>query len=211
MKKTDRNLALLKGIFLTCLITSNVISSKVVAIGPLSVPAAVTAYPVTFLMTDIIGEIWGKKEADSTVVLGVICQVLSLALIGIALALPAASFADNQEAFSAVLGSTFRVVAASMAGYLCSQTWDVWVFHRIRDAYIRHHGSVRGGRWIWNNASTMTSQLFDTTIFIVLAFYGVVPDILNMIVSQYLVKLVIALLDTVPFYLLTNRTVKEAN
>ncbi len=210
MKKTEQNLSLLKGIFLTCLITSNVISSKIVALGSLSVPAAVVAYPVTFLMTDVIGEIWGKKEANAAVKLGLICQLISLALIGIALALPAAPFADNQAAFSAVLGSTFRIVAASMAGYLCSQTWDVWIFHRIRDAYIRRRGSTRGGRWIWNNASTMTSQLIDTSVFILLAFWGTVPDILNMILSQYAVKVVFALLDTVPFYLMTNRAEKEA-
>lgn len=210
MQKTERNLALVNGIFLTSLITSNVISSKIVAFGSLTVPAAVVAYPLTFLMTDVIGEIWGKAEANRTVRLGFLCQLISLALIGIALLLPVASFADNQEMFASILGSSFRIVAASMLAYLCSQTWDVWIFHRIRDAYIRRHGSEKGGRWLWNNGSTMTSQLIDTSIFILLAFYGTVPNILNMILSQYLVKLIYAALDTVPFYLLTNRAVQEA-
>ncbi len=211
MKKNQNNLILLNGIFVTSLVISNVMSSKIVAIGPLTVPAAVVAYPLTFLMTDVIGEVWGKQEAKNAVRFGLICQMLSLLLIVLGIVLPAAPFADNQEAFKAVLGSTFRVVAASMIAYLCSQTWDVWVFHRIRDGYIKKHGSIEGGRWIWNNASTMTSQFIDTSIFILLAFYGTVPNIMNMILSQYAVKLAYAALDTIPFYLMTNRRNEEAN
>ncbi len=206
MQKTTRNLNLLNGIFITSLITSNVLSSKLVAIGSLTVPAAVVAYPITFLMTDVIGELWGREEANRTVRLGLICQVLSLILIGLALILPVAPFADNQAAFSAILGSSIRVIAASMVAYLLSQTWDVWIFHRIRDAYIARHGSTAGGRWLWNNLSTMTSQMIDTAVFITLAFAGTGANLPNMILSQYLVKLVYAAADTLPFYLLTNQT-----
>ena len=209
MKKNEHNLILLNAIFVTSLVISNVISSKIVVLGPLTVPAAVVAYPLTFLMTDVIGEIWGKAEAGHTVRVGIICQLISLVMIALGMVLPVAPFADNQAQFSAVLGSSLRVVAASLIAYCCSQSWDVWVFHRIRDAYIRNHGSTRGGRWIWNNASTMTSQMIDTAIFIILAFWGTVPSIFTMIVSQYAVKLIYAALDTIPFYLLTNSTVKE--
>ena len=205
MQKTERNLSLIKGVFIAALLTSNVVSSKIVYFWGLTVPAAVVAYPLTFLMTDVIGEIWGREEAGRTVRLGFICQVVSLILIGLAMLLPVAPFADNQAEFSAILGSSFRVVAASMIAYLCSQSWDVWIFHKIRDLYIRRHGSTKGGRWLWNNASTMTSQMIDTVIFILGAFLGTVPNIGSMILSQYAVKLVYAALDTIPFYLLTNR------
>ena len=210
MQKNHSNLQLLQGIFVTSLVTANVLSGKIVVLGGLTIPAAVAAYPLTFLMTDVIGELWGKQEANNTVRLGFLCQLLSLGLIAVALALPVAPFADNQAAFVSVLGTTFRVVAASMVAYLCSQTWDVWVFHKVRDAYIQKHGGTQGGRWIWNNLSTMTSQLLDTAIFIVLAFYGTVPNILTMILSQYIVKLIYAALDTIPFYLLTNRKEVQA-
>ena len=210
MKKTNTNLMLCAMAFAVALVISNVITAKTIQTGiPLFgstvlVPSAVICYCITFLMTDVIGEIWGREEAGHTVRLGFICQLLSLAMIGLALILPVAPFADNQAAFSSILGSTFRVVAASMIAYLCSQTWDVWVFHRIRDAYIRKHGSTAGGRWIWNNGSTMTSQIIDTVIFILGAFYGTVPNIGSMILSQYVVKLAYAAVDTIPFYLLTN-------
>lgn len=205
MRKTEKNLMLVNAIFLTSLLVANVVSSKIVSFWGLTVPAAIVAYPLTFLMTDVIGEIWGKEEANKTVRLGFICQMVSLVLIGGAVLLPVAPFADNQAQFTAILGSSFRVVFASMIGYLVSQSWDVWIFHKVRDAYIKKHGSTKGGRWIWNNASTMTSQIIDTAIFITIAFIGTVPNIWTMILSQYLVKFVYALLDTPFFYLLTRK------
>lgn len=211
MKKTEKNLMFVNAIFITSLLIANVVSSKIVSFWGLTVPAAIVAYPLTFLMTDVIGEIWGKEEANKTVKLGFICQMISLVLIGGAILLPVAPFADNQAQFTEILGSSFRVVFASMIGYLCSQSWDVWVFHKIRDAYIKKHGSTKGGRWIWNNASTMTSQIIDTAIFITIAFVGVVPNIWSMILSQYLVKFVYALLDTPFFYLLTNKKRGDMN
>ena len=204
MKKTNTNLIILNCVFITSLLIANVVSSKVVTFGAFVVPAAIVAYPLTFLMTDVIGEIWGKQEANKTVKIGFFCQLLALLLIGLAVALPVAPFADNQAEFKSVLLSTFRVTGASMVAYLCSQTWDVWVFHKLRDKYIAKHGSVKGGRWIWNNGSTMTSQIIDTAIFITIAFYGTVPSILTMVISQYVVKWVYALLDTPFFYLMTR-------
>lgn len=205
MRKTEKNLMLVNAIFITSLLIANVVSSKIVSFWGLTVPAAIVAYPLTFLMTDVIGEIWGKEEANKTVKLGFICQMISLVLIGGAILLPVAPFADNQAQFTSILGSSFRVVFASMVGYLVSQSWDVWIFHKVRDAYIKKHGSTKGGRWIWNNASTMTSQIIDTAIFITIAFIGTVPNIWTMILSQYLVKFVYALLDTPFFYLLTRK------
>lgn len=205
MQKTTTNLVLLNCIFVVSLIVANVVASKIVAIGVFVVPAAIVAYPITFLMTDVIGEIWGKEEANKTVKRGFICQIISLAMIGLSILLPVAPFANNQTEFTMILQSSFRVVTASMIAYLCSQSWDVWVFHKIRDLYIKKHGDTKGGRWIWNNASTMTSQIIDTAIFITVAFAGKVPNILIMIGSQYLIKFVYALLDTPFFYLMTNK------
>ena len=211
MKKNESNLALVNGIFVTSLLIANVVSSKIVSFGGLTVPAAIVAYPLTFLMTDVVGEIWGKDEANRTVKLGFFCQCISLILIWLAMLLPVAPFADNQTEFIAILGSSFRVVIASMAAYLCSQSWDVWIFHKIRDVYILKYGNTRGGRWIWNNVSTMTSQIIDTAIFITGAFYGVIPNIWNMILSQYCIKWIYAALDTIPFYLITNKNKEAVN
>lgn len=197
MKQTQTNLTILHGIFITSLLIANVLSAKIVTFWGMVIPAAIVAYPLTFLMTDLIGEIWGKEQANQAVKLGFICQITSLIMIGLAILLPVAPFADNQAEFRGIMGQSFRVVAASLVAYYCSQSWDVWIFHKIREMNT-------GYKWIRNNVSTMTSQLIDTAIFITIAFYGIVPNIWVMIFSQYLIKIVYAALDTIPFYLLTR-------
>ena len=197
MEKTNKNLILLNGIFLTSLLIANVLSAKIVTIAGAVIPAAVVAYPLTFLMTDLIGEIWGKEQANQAVKIGFICQLISLIMIGLAILLPVAPFADNQAEFKAIMSQSFRVVAASLVAYYCSQSWDVWVFHKIRE-------KSTANKWIRNNVSTITSQIIDTAIFITIAFIGTVPNIWVMILSQYGIKCLYALLDTIPFYLLTR-------
>ena len=197
MQKTDKNLLILNGIFITSLLIANVVSAKIVTFGGLVIPAAIVAYPLTFLMTDVIGEIWGKEQANQSVKLGFICQIISLVLIGLSILLPVAPFADNQAEFKGIMAQSFRVVTASLVAYYCSQSWDVWVFHKIRE-------KGTSNKWLRNNLSTMTSQIIDTAIFITIAFIGTVPNIWVMIGSQYLIKCIYALLDTIPFYYLTR-------
>lgn len=189
---------LLNGIFISTLIIANIVSAKVVSFWGLVIPAAIVAYPLTFLMTDVIGEIWGKEEANKTVKLGLICQLVSLALIALSILLPVAPFADNQAEFKAIMGQSFRVIGASLIGYMIAQFNDVLIFHKLKEKTGGKH------KWLRNNLSTMASQLLDTSIFITIAFIGVVPNIWVMIASQYLIKIIYAALDTPFFYLLTK-------
>lgn len=200
MRKTQQNLMLLNGLFVATLIVANIVSAKVVSFWGLVIPAAIVAYPLTFLMTDVIGEIWGKEEANRTVKLGLICQLLSLVLIGLSIALPVAPFANNQAEFQSIMGQSFRVVGASLVAYMVAQFNDVFIFHKLKEKTQGKH------KWLRNNLSTMTSQLIDTAIFITIAFIGTVPNIWVMICSQYLIKFIYALLDTPFFYLLTRES-----
>lgn len=203
-KVAPSKLVLLNTIFVTSLVIANVVSAKVLQLGPLQVPGAALCYCITFLCTDIIGEIWGKEEASRTVKYGFICQCMASLLILLTQYLPVAPYAQNvSDAYVTLLGTNWRFFLASMTGYLVSQSWDVWVFHKLKD---RDHGKRK---WLRNNLSTMTSQFLDTIIFIGIAFYGVVPNIWVMIISQYLLKLVLALLDTPIFYLCTRSTSKN--
>lgn len=196
---------LLNTIFVTSLVIANVVSAKVLQLGPFQIPGAALCYCITFLCTDIIGELYGKYEANRTVRLGFVCQCMASLLILLTQYLPHAVFAEDvAQAYKTLLGTNWRFFVASMVAYLVSQNWDVFVFHKIRDRYVKKHGSIKGGRWIWNNASTMTSQLIDTLIFIPIAFYGTVPSIWSMVLWQYLFKLILAALDTPIFYLLTR-------
>lgn len=205
MKKTNKNLMLLNGVFITSLIVSNIVAAKVVSFWGLVTPAAIVAYPLTFLMTDVIGEIWGKEEANRTVKVGFICQIISLALIGLAILLPIAPFADNQTEFKSIMGQSFRLVGASLTAYLIAQFNDVLIFHKLKK---KTNGKYK---WLRNNLSTTTSQLLDTSIFIVIGFIGTVPNIWTMIASQYLIKFIYAILDTPFFYYLTRKNEATQN
>lgn len=220
MKKTNANLMLCAMVFAVALVISNVITAKTVQTGiplfgsTIMVPSAVICYCITFLMTDVIGEIWGAKEARMVVYGGFICQIIASCLILIGEALPAADPA-MQNAYTTLLGQNVVFVIASMTAYLLSQTWDVRVFHKIRNSVLSRDESATGKRWIWNNASTMTSQIIDTVVFITIAFgigFGwlfdtaMLPQLGAMMVGQYLCKFVLAALDTPFFYIMTRKT-----
>lgn len=200
MEKNNRNLITINAVFVVSLIMANVVASKIVDVFGFVVPAAVVAYGITFLCTDIIGEIWGKEEANKTVKLGFVMQILSLCLIILAIMLPPAVFAvEEGKSFNSILGQSGRMVVASLIAYLVAQFNDVYVFHKLKAAC---NGKAK---WIRNNGSTILSQFFDTAIFITVAFYGVVPDLGWMVISQYVVKVVIALCDTPFFYFFTRK------
>ena len=219
MKKTSANLMLCAMVFAVALVISNVITAKTIQTGiplfgsTILVPSAVICYCITFLMTDVVGEIWGRKEAQLIVFGGFGCQIIATCLIVIGEALPAADPA-MQNAYDLLLGQNAVFVLASMTAYLLSQSWDVFIFHSIRNRLLENGGSVRS-RWIWNNASTMTSQIIDTVVFIGIAFgigFGwlfdaaLLPQLGAMMVGQYLCKFALAALDTPFFYLLTRKS-----
>ena len=220
MKKTEQNLSLLRMVFAVSLVISNVVTAKLIFTGislfgvVITLPGAAVCYAITFLMTDVIGEIWGKKEANKTVLLGFICQVIATLLIILTQYLPAADPA-TQEAYNTILGQNYIFVIGSLVAYFASQTWDVWFFHKIRDKYIEKHGTTKGGKWLWNNGSTMTSQIIDTVLFIGISFgigFGWFFDpnmyapLAAMMVGQYVLKFILAALDTPFFYLLTRKS-----
>jgi len=199
MKKN--NLLLWQTLFITSLLIANVVTGKVVLLfGRLVVPAAVVAYAITFLATDIINELYGMDKAQEIVKFGFVAQVLASVLIYLAALLPVAPFMpEMQKSFMMVLGQNARFVFASLTAYLVSQTHDVYSFNWWRKRTNGKH------KWVRNNLSTMVSQIIDTAIFITIAFWGTVPNLWAMIVSQYIVKWCLALLDTPFFYLVTRK------
>ena len=218
MRKTQEGLLALGMLFAVALILSNVVAAKVVATsipfpgGTLAFPGAVFCYAITFPATDVVGEVWGRREARAVVRWGFAAQLLAAALLLFTQALPAAS-PEVQGAYRTLLGQNWAFAGASLVAYAISQSWDVFVFHRIRDRVLARHPDGRSRRWIWNNASTMTSQLLDTVVFVGLAFGlglgwlldpAMRPALFSLMLGQYLVKIVLAALDTIPFYLLTR-------
>lgn len=218
MRRTDENLSICTVIFVVGLVVSNITASKLFSTGltlfgsEVVVPCAVFCYAITFLMTDIIGEIWGKAEADRAVFLGFVGQCFAALLLTVVGMVPAVD-PGTQSAYSMLLGQNWVFVVASLVAYLASQNCDVRIFHKLRDRLMRANVS-RSSRWIWNNVSTMTSQLIDTVLFITIAFglgFGWLfqPEMRGtlaaMIVGQYAVKFLLAVADT-PFFMLMTRT-----
>ncbi len=203
-------LVILASLFVAGLTASQFLAAKITQfslplVGSVVLPAGFLAYAATFLFTDIISEVYGRRAAGRVVAAGFASQVLVLGLSAAALRLPAAPYGAGQEAFAAVVGAAPSIVLASLAAYLASQVHDVWAFHWWRER--------TRGRWLWlrNNASTAVSQLIDTALFITLAF-ALLPRVLggeplpwgvvgNLILGQYAAKLLVAAADTPLVYL----------
>jgi uncharacterized integral membrane protein (TIGR00697 family) len=194
------NIRFIKYLFVTSLLLANIMASKIIVIGGLILPAAIILYPLTFLFTDVVSEIEGRESARTLVMTGFYMSIVMVAVLFIGKLLPPAPFWQHQGAYETILGSTPRIVLASMIAYLISQNHDVWAFHWLK--------KKTEGRYLWlrNNLSTVVSQLIDSVLFIGIAFAGTYPmkTIAVMIASQYLVKVGIALLDTPFCYLLVK-------
>lgn len=205
-------------ICLNRIVIANVTGARTITtglhIGPieLALSGGAITYAVTFLCTDIIGEIWGKATAQRVVKYGFIGQIFATACIMITGVFPATD-AVMDNAYQTLLGQNWIFVIGSLSAYLVSQSWDVAVFHAIRDRYIAKHGSTKGGRWLWNNGSTITSQIWDTVIYAVISFgFGLGwvhthegrMQLIGIIIGQYLLKACLALLDTPFFYFFTR-------
>ncbi|WP_163971903.1 queuosine precursor transporter [Oceanobacillus halotolerans] len=197
----------LNALFVGLLLLSNILGVKLFQIGEFMLPAAVIVYVVTYLLTDVIGELYGKDAARKTIQAGFFTQIIALVFVFIAIQLPAAPVFGAQAEFEQILGGSFQVIVASLLSYLASQHIDVTIFHRLK----ARHGSQK--LWLRNNLSTMSSQLIDTTIFITVAFWGTVPAgaLVGMIATQYVFKLGIALIDTPIAYILVKFGKKRKN
>jgi len=191
-------LAVLATLFTTCLLVANIIAVKLISIGGWVVPAGVIAYPLTFLFTDVIAELYGRKITSRVVWVGFGANLLMVVLVFGGKLLPPAPVWEGQPAYESILGMVPRIVLASMVAYLISQHHDVFAFH-----FWRRKTKARF-LWLRNNASTMVSQGLDTGLFITIAFWGTVPTgiLLNMLLTQYVIKLAIAVCDTPFCYLL---------
>src|SRR3989344_4835373 len=179
------------GIFVGCIVIANVLANKIVVFLNFTVPAGVIVYATTFLLTDMLSEFYGKKEAKKAVWSGFLANIILVFSVWIAINWTPASFWENQDAFVKVLGMTPRIVLANLVAYIVSQNHDVWAYHLWKNKTKDRH------LWLRNNASTIVSQLIDSSIFITIAFMGVFP-VLPLIIGQFVIKVIIALLDT-PF------------
>lgn len=213
----------LVALFVTALVTAQVTAFKLLA-GDLPfalpvtgarlvVPGGVLAYALTFFASDCYAELYGRRPAQVLVNVGFAMNFVLLGLLWFTILAPAAEEGVSAETFRTALAPTTSVVVASLSAYLVSQNLDVLLFHGLSE--------LTAGRFLWvrNIASTATSQAVDTIIFVGVGF-SMLPRyagiggkplttdvVLALIVGQYLVKLLIALVDT-PFVYLVTATIR---
>ena len=214
--------AFLAALFVVVLVLTNIIGTKLFVLfpdggpswlmggEPVTLTSGIITYPLTFLLTDIVSEIWGHRRAGRMVIWGFVMSLMMLVVLQIAIALPPAhiwtqpdlgfSTGDSmQRAFSATFANPAILLGASMLAYLVAQLMDVRLY--------RFWWKLTGGRnmWIRNNGSTMISQLLDTVIVNgIFLHFGLGlgrADVISIIVAVYLCKVALAIVDTPIIYL----------
>lgn len=187
----------------TAIILANLQGPKLTIIFGLQTSLGVIFYSSIFFATDVLSENYGKAEANKAVRMGfavsvIVLLMLSLALLYLPSSKPetAAYSASIHEAFSTIVNFTPRFIFGSLLAYYVSQSFDVWAFHKIKQ--------MTGERWLWlrNNLSTMGSQVVDTLIYSLVAWWGIVDlrTALALGAAKYVFKLAIAMIDTVFIY-----------
>ena len=171
-------------LFVTTLITANIMAVKLIEVGGLVLPAAIVIFPISYIVGDVLTEVWGYRRARRVIWLGFACNLFAVAAIALGGALPAAGFWDGQAAYDRILGSAPRILAASFLAYLVGEFANAYVLARMKVA--------TKGRWLWSRTigSTVIGQGLDSAIFMTVAFIGVIPAeaLLGAVLTQWLVK-----------------------
>lgn len=225
MSKKDNKLAFgiylyLAALFITSLVVSNLIFQKFFYWNPFGeitvfgaplfeISVGILPYPITFLITDLISEIFGKKKANQVVIAGIFASFFSLIIVYTASAAPATDWSPvSNGMFKDVFGNTIVAVFASMMAYLLAQFVDIQIYHFWK--------RLTKGKYLWlrNNFSTFSSQFIDTfTVVGLLCIFGEIPWTLfsGLVISGFLFKIFIALLDTPLLYLFVYLIRKRFN
>ncbi len=171
-------------LFVTCLITANIIIAKQISIGGIILPAAIIIFPISYIIGDVLTEVYGYQQARRVIWLGFLCNLIAVLAIWIGKLLPPAPVFETQAAYERILGSTPRFLLASFVAYLAGEFINSFVLAKMK--------IMTEGRWLWTRTigSTLVGQGVDTLIVLIIAFVGVLPlSVLGiMILSHWLVK-----------------------
>jgi|SRR3989344_1725561 len=188
------------GLYIAFILISNILAIKIASfdLGFITffAPAAVLVFSVTFLMTDIVNERFGRKETHRMILIAFLTQVAVTFFIYLAISLPSAPFWDNQEMFAAIFGFVPRVILASWIAFLISENADAYIFAWFKNKTKGKH------LWARNVFSSIPSMALDTVIFVIIAFYGLQP-ILPLITGVLVLKWLVGVID-IPFMYLNR-------
>lgn len=175
---------LLVAIFITTLITANITAVKLVSVFGLVVPAAIVIFPLSYIVGDVLTEVYGYRQARWVIWLGFGCNLLAVAAIWLGQVLPAAAFWDGQAAYEQILGATPRLLGASFLAYLVGEFANAFVLAKLKIATQGRH------LWLRTIGSTLVGQGLDSLLFLTLAFAGTlsVAQLVTAILTQWLAK-----------------------
>ncbi len=190
-------------LFITSLITANVIAVKIISLGPFFLPAAIFIFPLSYIFGDILTEVYGYHLARKVIWLGFICNLIFVIFVWLGKVLPPAPFWEGQEAYESILGYTPRLLAASFGGYLAGEFTNSFILAKMK--------ILTRGRWLWSRTigSTVVGQGLDTSIFIILAYIGTPAFVPIMILYHWLAKTVIEAVATPLTYTVVNYLKKK--
>ena len=194
----SHRLVIITTLFITCLITANVIAVKIISLGPFILPAAIFIFPLSYIFGDVLTEVYGYRQARKVIWLGFACNLIFVIFAWIGQILPPAPFWEGQKAYESILGYTPRLLAASFLGYLAGEFVNSFILARMK--------ILTRGRWLWSRTigSTIFGQGLDTTIFITIAFAGTTSFVPIMILYHWLAKTVIEAIATPLTYVMVN-------
>jgi queuosine precursor transporter len=195
MSQIERKTQVMLALFVSSMVIVNTLGTKITTMFGVRVSVGILFMPLLFLITDIIGEVHGRKRAQFFVRVSSGILVFMFMMIMICIKLPANASWGLQEQYVTIFGSSLRMTFASIVSFIISQSYDVIAFDFWKNRTKGRH------LWLRNNLSTMTSQFIDTTIFMFLAFYMMtpkftIPFIFSLIIPYWLFKVAFALLDT---------------
>jgi uncharacterized integral membrane protein (TIGR00697 family) len=194
---------ILAALFITSLVVSNLIFQKFFSwnffgLYTFEISVGILPYPITFLVTDLISEIYGKKKANQVVIAGIFASFFSLLIVYVSNEVPATAWSPiDNSLFTKVFGLSFVAVFSSMIAYLLAQFVDIRIYHFWKKLTKGKH------LWLRNNFSTITSQFLDTfsVLFLLCSFEVIEWNLFTkLLVSGFLFKVLIALLDTPILY-----------
>jgi hypothetical protein len=203
-------LRILVGLFVAALVASNFVAAKLITVAGLTVPAAVLLFPLSYILGDVLTEVYGYAVARKTIWIGFACNIVVVAVTWATIVVPPSpvwslsgfgTAAGAQSAYAAVLGFAPRIVLASLTAYLVGEFLNAAVLSRLKLATAGRH------LWIRTIGSTLVGQLADSALFITIAFAGAVPPgvLGGIILAQWLVKCGIEALATPATYLVVAR------
>lgn len=186
MKNTTVSLSfmLLGIVFCACLIASNLLETKIIQLGPVTITAGFLVFPVSYIINDCIAEVWGFRKARLIIWLGFLTNFSMLALFQLAVALPSAPFWEGEAAFRFVFGLAPRIAVASLLAFLLGSFLNAYVMSRMKISSRGKHFSARAV------VSTLAGESADSMIFFPLAFGGLVPveELLKLMAIQIFAK-----------------------